>query len=296
MKLLDRRGMSFTIESMTLRMLIFSGKKIESWYSIPLSGNMVREGLIAAPEMVGGMMAEAIQENDIPKRGAITAIPSTGSATQTINLPGVKKGNIKEMVGREIRRTMPGSQDVDFVYWQILSQDGGLKQQQAYTLAVPRNNIVSVVDACRAGGVSLKGMELKPFALFRAVDCNEGVIVHGEMDSIEVVIVEKSFPALFRCIAVKDASPGAEEAAQNLKRELPFTVDYYNRSFRDAKLSPEVPVYLSGELALDPKLAMEITEATGREVIGVEPKVECPPNFPLAQFLTNVGLMLRENW
>jgi hypothetical protein len=191
---------------------------------------------------------------------------------------------------------MPGSQDVDFVYWQMLAQDGGLKQQQAYALAVPRGNIVSVVDACRGAGVSLRGIELKPFAMFRAVDCTEGILVHGEMDSVEVVIVEKSFPALFRCIPVKDTSPNAEEATLNLKRELPFTIDYYNRSFRDAKLSAEVPVYLSGELALDPALAMEITETTGREVIGVEPKIECPPNFPLAQFLVNVGLMLRENW
>jgi hypothetical protein len=296
MKMFDRRGMSFTIESMTLRMLIFSGKKIESWYSVPLGKNMVREGMVTTPDAVGSVMAEAIQENDIPKKGVVTAVPSAGSAPQTINLPGVKKGSVKEMISREIKRAMPGSQDVDFVYWQMLPENGGGKQQRVYALAVPRSNITGVVDACRAGGVNLKGIELKPFALYRAVDCKEGIIVHGEMDSIEVVIVEKSFPALFRCIAVKDATPSAEEASQNLKRELPFTIDYYNRSFRDAKLTPEVPVYLSGELALDPALAMEITETTGREVIGVEPKIECPPNFPLAQFLTNVGLMLRENW
>jgi hypothetical protein len=41
---------------------------------------------------------------------------------------------------------------------------------------------------------------------------------------------------------------------------------------------------------------MDVTETTGREVVGVEPKIECPPNFPLAQFLTNVGLMMMENW
>ncbi len=296
MKLFDRSAMSFTIESMTLRMLIYSGKKIESWYSVPLPGNMVREGLVVTPEAVGSIMEEAIRENDIPKRGVITAVPSSGSATQTINLPGVKKGGLKDMISREIKRAMPGSQDVDFVYWQVLPENGGGKRQQVYALAVPRSNVVGVVDACRACGVTLRGIELKPFAMVRAVDCTEGIIVHGEVDSVEVVIVEKSFPALFRCIPVKDASPSAEEAAQNLLRELPFTIDYYNRSYRDAKLTPEVPVYLSGELALDPKLAMDVTETTGREVIGVEPKVECPPNFPLAQFLTNVGLMMRDNW
>ncbi len=239
-------------------------------------------------------MAEAISENNIPRGGVVCAVPSAGAATQTINLPGVKKGNMKEIISREIKRTMPGSQDVDFVYWQMLPEGNG--RQQVYALTVPKNNVVGVVDACRAGRIALRGIELKPFALLRAVNCKDGIIVHGEVDSVEVVIVDRSFPALFRCISVKDASPDPEVASQNLLRELPFTIDYYNRSYRDAQLAPEVAVYLSGELALDPKLAMDITDKTGREVVAVEPGVECPPNFPLTQFLPNIGLMLREKW
>lgn len=295
MRLFDRRGMAFTIESMTLRLLVFSGRKIESWYSVPLSPNMVREGLIIEPEGVGSVMAEAIRENGIPNRGVVCAVPSTGSATQTLTLPGVKKGKVREMVGREIKRTMPSSVDVDFVYWQQLPREE-VQKQQVYALAVPRSNITSVMEACRAAGVTMRGMELKPFALVRAVNCKSGIIVHAEVDSIEVVVVDKSFPGLFRSIPVKDADPTLEVAAENLLRELPFTIDYYNRTYRESQLDPEAVVYFSGELALDPKLAMEITQATGREVVGVELPEEYPPNFPLAQFLANVGLMLRGKW
>jgi len=287
--------MAFTIESMTLRLLVFSGRKIESWHSVSLSPNLVREGLISVPEGVGSVMAEAIRENDIPKRGVVCAVPSTGSATQTLTMPGVKKGNVKEMVSREIKRTMPGSVDVDFVYWQQLPGEE-VHKQQVYALAVPKSNIVGLVEACRAAGVTMKGIELKPFALVRAVNCKSGIIVHGEVDNVELVVVDKFFPGLFRSVPVKDATPTPEMASQNLLRELPFTIDYYNRTYRDSQLAPEAAVYLSGELALDPKLAMEITQATGREVVGVEPVEEYPPNFPLAQFLTNVGLMLREKW
>lgn len=296
MRLIDNRAMAFSIESMTLRLLVYSGKKIESWYSVPLSPNSTREGLIANPEIVGGILSEAIKEDRLPKSGVVCAVPSIGSATQTLTLPDVKRGNLEEVVLREIRRTMPGSQDVDFVHWQKMPKDGMQKQHKVYTLAVPRSNILGYVDACRAAGLKLRGIELRPFALLRAVDCNEGVIVQGELDNVEVVVVEKSFPALFRSIAVKDEEPDAEVASRHLLRELPFTIDYYNRSFKDAQLGPEAAIYLSGELALDPKLAMEITEATGREVVGAETGIECPPNFPLAQFLTCVGLMLRHKW
>jgi len=289
--------MAFTVESMTLRMLIFSGRKIESWYSVPLSSSLVREGLISVPEGVGSVMAEAIKENVIPNRGVVCAVPSTGSATQTLTLPGVRKGNVKEIVSREIKRAMPSSLDVDFVYWQELPGEE-VQKQQVYALAVPRSSIVGVVEACRAAGVTIRGIELKPFALVRAVNCKSGIIVHGELDNIEVVIVDKFFPGLFRSIPVKDAKPTPEVASQDLLRELPFTVDYYNRTYRESQLDPEAAVYLSGELALDPKLATQITQATGREVVSssVEPPGEYPPNFPLAQFLTNVGLMLRDKW
>ncbi|UCC60468.1 MAG: hypothetical protein JSV02_01170 [Dehalococcoidia bacterium] len=296
MRLFDNRAIAFSVESMTLRILAYSGKKIESWYSVPLSPKSTREGLIVTPEIVGGILSEAIKEYNLPRTGVLCAIPSTGSATQTLTLPDVKGGNLEEVVRREIRRTMPGSQDVDFVYWQKMPRDSLQKQLRVYALAVPRNNILGYADACRAADVKLRGIELRPFALLRAIDCKEGVIVQGELDNVEVVIVEKSFPALYRSIPVKDESPDAEAAGRNLMRELPFTIDYYNRSYPDAQLNPEATIYLSGELALDPKLAMEITEVTGREVVGAETNIDCPPNFPLPQFLTCVGLMLRNKW
>jgi len=292
----DGRGMAFAIESMALRMLVFSGKKIESWYSVPLGERSVREGMVASPEEVGVAMTEAIEENRMPRRGVVCAVPSAGAATQTLALPGVKQGGVGEMVKREMRRTMSSGQETDFIYWQEMPAEGGLKQKKVYTLAVPRKSVLGMLDSCRAAGVTLRGIELKPFALLRAVQCKNGVIVHGEVDNIEVVVVSAGVPALFRSIAPKDPSPTAEAAVQNLLRELPFTIDYYNRSYQDSQLSPEAPVYLGGELALDPELAMGITAATAREVVGVEPTIECPPNFPLAQYLTCVGLMLRERW
>lgn len=296
MKMFDGKSMAFVIEGMTLRMLVSSGNKIDSWYSVPLNGGSVREGVVASADVVGGIMAEAIEENRVPRSGVVCAVSSLGSGSQTLSLPDVKKRRMADMVNREIRRTMPGSSDVDFVYWEQIPAEGGMKQTRIYTLAVPRANVLGMVDACRAANVRLRGMELKPFALLRAVQCRDGIVVHGEVDSVEVIIVSGGFPALFRCISVKDASPTPEAATQNLLRELPFTIDYYNRSFYDSQLSPDVPVHLCGELALDPEMAMGVTAATGREVVGVEPAIECPPNFPVTQFMTCVGLMLRERW
>ncbi|MBE0481396.1 MAG: hypothetical protein IBX68_10520 [Dehalococcoidia bacterium] len=295
MQFLDGRGMAFTIESMCMRVLVYSGQKIESWYSVPLSNKLVREGLIVEPEEMAGVIAESVKENDLPKAACVWAIPSSGSATQTLSLPNVKKSKMKDVIAREIKRVMPGADITDYVFWKEMPR-GGFQKHQVYTLAVPKTTIQNLVETCKAGKLGLKGIELRPFALTRAVSCKYGVIVHGELDNIEIVIVDKFFPALFRSVPIREINGGAEVASQNLLRELPFTIDYYNRTFADSQIDRDAPVYLSGELALEPGLPLEIASVTAREVVSAECPVEAPPNFPLAQFLTTVGLMLRKKW
>lgn len=296
MDLFGGRAMAFTIEGLSLRMLVFSGKKIESWYSVPLNPNLLRDGLVAAPDKVGEVMAEVIKGKGTPSSGVLCALPSAGSTSQTLTLPQLSKGKLEDVVQREIKRLIPGSADTDYIYWQQLPAVSAAKKQAVYALAIPRNNVVNMVEICRTAGVKIKGIELKPFALTRAVNCKTGIIVHCEIDSIEIVIVDKSFPALFRNIPVKDAKPGPDIACQNLLRELPFTIDYYNRSHPDSNVTTDTAIYMSGELALDPQVAVKVSEASGRTVTDVEPQVQCPPNFPLAQYIVNIGLMLREKW
>jgi len=297
MELFISQRMAFTIEGLSLKMLTFAGKRIESWYSIPLNPNFVRDGLVAAPGEIGKIMAGAIQEKGIPVNGVVSALASTGSAGQVMTLPRVKGGKLKEVVVREMRRAMPGAADVDYLYWRPVNMGSTTGQrQEIYALAVPRNNVISMVEVCRTAGVKLKGMELRPFALARAVNCKNGIIVHGEIDNIEIVIVDRSFLAMFRGVPVKEVNPSPEVAWQYLIRELPFTIDYYNRSHHESNITAEAAVYLSGGLALDPEMAPKLAQATGRKVARIEPPPGCPQNFPLEQYLVNVGLMLKGKW
>ncbi len=297
MELFNGRAMAFTIESLSLKMLIFNGKKIESWYSVPLNPNFVKDGLVSAPQDVGKIMAEAIQEKGIPRNGVVSALPSTGSAGQVLTLPRLRGGKMEDVVIREVKRLMPGAADIDYIYWQPMVNGVTAKQKQSvYALAVPRNNVMNMVETCRTAGLKLRGLELRPFALARVVNCKSGIIVHGEVDTIEIVVVDKSFPGLFRNIPVKDANPSLEAAWQNLIRELPFTIDYYNRSHHDSGITAETAIYVSGGLALDPEMPARLAQTTGRKVARVDPPAGCPQNFPLEQYLVNVGLMLKSKW
>jgi hypothetical protein len=298
MAFFNSSAMAFTIEGLSLRILTFSGRKIENWYSIPLNPNFVKDGLVVSPDVVGRVIGEAIQEKGMPRSGAIAALPSTGAASQVLSLPKLKGNKLGETVVREVKRLMPGAVDVDYVYWQTI--DGGIAKsarQSVYALAVPKNSVISIVETCGNAGIKLKGLELRPFALARAVNCKNGIIVHGEVDGSEIVIVDNSIPGLFRNIPVKDAGPSAEAAWQNLLRELPFTIDYYNRTHHESAITAETPIYISGGLILDPGAPERLAQATGgRKVERIEPPPWCPENFPLEEYLVNVGLMLKGKW
>jgi hypothetical protein len=290
------RAMSFTVEGFSLKMLVYVGKKIEGWYSIPLNPGWLRDGLITAPGEVGRVMAETIKGKSLPAKNAVSALASTGSTSQVLAMPKLQKKDMEKTVTWEMKRLMPGSADIDYVYWQPLTWRATKLQQSIYAIAIPMTNVQNMVNTCRAAGVTMKGMELKPFALTRAVNCERGIIVHGEIDNIEIVIVDRYYPALFRAIPVKEANFTAEAATANLMRELPFTIDYYNRSHPESSLTPDCVVYLSGGLSLEPDMAGKVTKATARAVSRVEPPPGCPQNFPLEQQLTNVGLMMKAKW
>jgi hypothetical protein len=304
MALFEGRGMAFVIEGISVKMLVFSGKNIESWYSAPVNPSWVRDGLVASPEHVGGIMADLVKEKKMPQSGVLAALPSAGSGNQVLTLPSIgrlKGRKLNEVVHRELRRVMPGSADVDYIYWQPLHENGARQtKQKVFTLIVPRVNVMSMVETSQYAGITMKALELRPFALTRAVGCKSGIIVHGEVNSIEVVIVDKSIPALFRDITVKEkeatAVPTVETAFQILFRDLPTTIEYYMRMNPDTNINSETPVYFSGSLSLEYDANDRLEKAIGHQVRSVEPPVDCPTNFPLAQYLVNVGLMMKRNW
>jgi len=287
----ENLALALTVEGMALRGLVFADRSVESWFNIPLSPDSVKGGLISAPEKVGKVMAEAIRERGLPRKGVLAALPSSGSVAETLTLARTKKGKLDELVKREVKRLAIASPDSNYLYWQLLSAEGD--KQQVSVLTTPKENVRNLVAACRAAGITLKDIDLKPFALTRAVKCKDGIIVHGEMDCIEIVIVNNFSTSVFRGIPLEAAAPGWDTAISQLLRELPITIDYYNHTHHDSPISPDIAIYLTGELALDSALRQRVAEAAKRPVGSIEPPVDCPKNFPMVQYMTSIGLMLK---
>ena len=285
-------NMCMSIEGAAVRVLTFSGNKVDKWLDIPIESRWAMGGIVSEPHEIGKVLSAAVEENKMPKKGIVCALPSNGSSAQILSLPAnIKKGQIKDLAMRELKRTSTAAAlEGDYVYCYPMPKRAD--KQEVYVLTVPRTNVINLVDACKAAGVQLKDVELMPFALARAVGCKEGIVVHAEIDSVEVIIVADYKPAVFRSVAIRGAVD-SEQACRAVLNELPRAVDYYNRTNLENPLSENAAVYLCGELAVDPELVMGVVEMTEREVASVDISVNCPPEFPQAKYMTQVGLMLK---
>ena len=96
-----------------------------------------------------------------------------------------------------------------------------------------------------------------------------------------------------RGIWLREKDLDAGRVAALLLQQLASTIEYYNDMNRASPLPTDVPVYLTGEAALNPELAQRVSTLSSRTVAPLKPPLTYPENFPVALYMTNIGLILK---
>ena len=286
-----RRIISLSIEGITLRILSFDGGKIERWASVPFNPIFLVNGFVADPIGLGQVIRIALIEREFGKGRLVTALPGLGSVSRVLNVPRVDKGRLGGVVDREARRVMSISPETSHLVWQALP--GKAVQQQVYVLATPKEPLYSLVEAIKVAGITPKIVDLKPLALARAVNQQNAIIANGESNSIELAIIVDDIPRMVRSVYLGAEVMNRERVAIQLAEELSRSISYYNDSNRANPLDRDIPIYLTGEAAEDPRLAIMVSDLAKRRVAPLEPALKLPPDFPLAQYMVNIGLVLK---
>ena len=68
----------------------------------------------------------------------------------------------------------------------------------------------------------------------------------------------------------------------------------YEDIYPGSRVERTVPVFLAGDLGGGLRLADRVRTATGHPIGRLTPLLDYPPDFPIAEYLTNVGLVLKE--
>jgi len=282
---------SISIDGNSLRILNASGKKVDKWDNVSFDSHLVKDGLITDAAQMGQTIKEALKERHLSTKNVRWSLPSIGSASQIVTLPQGSKAKTEVLVQREARRTLSVSPETSYLNWQLLPKVG--TEQQAYVVASPRELIRTLLETCKIAGVSIGSIDLKALALARAVGQENAIIADGEANSVEIIIMLGSIPSLMRGVWIREKDLDTGRVSALLLQQLASTIEYHNDMSRSTPLPSDVPVYLTGEAALNPELAQRVNTLSSRTVASLEPPLTYPEHFPLSLYMTNIGLTLK---
>lgn len=266
------------------------GRSVTQWSSVPISPSLLRNGHVFDVQGMAVAIREALSAHGFRGSSVVFAFPGLRSSTRVLSLPSIPQRQLDAVVNREARRLMAFSPETSYLFWQSLR--GSPAQLRVFVLTVPREPLVSLVEAVRLAGARPRAVDLKPLALIRAVSRDRAIIASVELNSIELVIVVDGLPQLMRGVFLGDEGITSQMVGARLVDEMNRTISFYDDTHKEQPLGRDVPVYLVGDVA-SPDLADMVKNVTGRQVPALQSPIQCPSEMPLAPFAVNLGLALK---
>jgi type IV pilus assembly protein PilM len=287
----EKRIITISIEGTDIRLLIFSGRTVESWDSVAFDPQILKVGQVSDPEGLAEVIRNAMEGRDVLRSQVACALPGLRSVSRVITIPKVSKKELATVVPREVNKLMTLSEEDNVLHWQPLPTE--TDQMDIFVLAIPREPLTTFLEALRIAELTPTTLDLKPLALARAVNQSDAIIASGESNSMELVIVANDIPVLIRSVFLGEGVVTQDYAVGRISDELGRTILTYNEINKDNPLDPEVPIYLCGSAAGGVPFALNVAALTGRTVQPLEPPIALPEGFPVADFMVNVGLLLK---
>jgi hypothetical protein len=110
---------------------------------------------------------------------------------------------------------------------------------------------------------------------------------------MELVIVSDDIPVLIRSVFLGEGVVNQDYAVGRISDELGRTIVTYNEINKERPLDQDTPIYLTGAAAAGVPFALNVAALTGRTVQPLEPPITIPADLPIAEYMVNIGLLLK---
>jgi type IV pilus assembly protein PilM len=283
---------TLSLEGSDVRLLSAEGSQVSLWAETKLAPGLVREGLVVDTAAVGKAIDELLTDYGVSRKKVVTALTGLRAIPRILTLPKIKANLLDDAVRREARKEMPLALDTLYLSWQTVAEKGD--QRQIYLLGVSRELLDAHYQALQAAGASPAATDLKPLALVRAVNRAEAVIADLEEESLTIVLVVEGVPVIMRSFPFESGAGPLSQKVNQLVEELTQTIRFYNESHRESPLRDATPVILTGAVMADPAVVASLRATLDRTVELPDCPLDHPANFPVAQYLVNVGLAMKK--
>ncbi|MEX1252794.1 MAG: pilus assembly protein PilM [Dehalococcoidia bacterium] len=280
------------IECDSVRFLAAKQNRVIEWGLEPLPAGLVHDGVISDPRAVGARIEALLSGHRAVGGRLVLGLSAQRSMPRFLQFPPLAGSMLEEAVRREIKRDAPMPLEEMHLAWQTLEPEAG--QTRVFALAVPLDAIEQHLAALKAANRRPQAIDSKPLALVRAVGRADALIADLEPDSIDVVVVRRCVPVITRTVGLRP-DDSTQDRVRRLGEELTRTVKFYTDTHREDQLPFSTPVFLTGSLAQEVAAAGVVEASVAYQVESLAPPVECPVGLPLATYMVNIGLALKES-
>ena len=288
-----RKLASITIEHGMVKLLTCDGLEVLDYRVLLANPRFFREGQVSNHARVASLLQKVLPEMDGEFRRVIGGLPGFQSRLQLLELPRTSGFNPNVVIPQEASRSMRVSVETYHLNWHRLPDR--LDRTRWLVLAASRRSIASFMDTAERANIRIASMDLRPFALARAVNQPEAVIAWVAPDGCDVIITKDWVPVEHQSLFWGAELVEDTVLVDRLTEIVGRTIATYNQTSPEGPVSEEVPLYVCGSpIRREPDMAQRVATNLQREAGELVSPLVHPPDFPVQDLIVNIGLILRE--
>ena len=277
-RIFARRRLIVTMEDETLRAVLFFGRRVRAWAAIPIEGT----GEIVLPPALARYVRGRTR--------TVVDLPFYATMLSHLKLPKVSPKNLRQVVPSQVSETLPFSlESVDLV-WQMASQDD---DPEIFAAAVPRNVTDAHLRQLRALGLRPKAVFSREVAMAAAA-AGPGVIGYVHDTHVDVVFAHRGVPRVAHRSSFP-ASGSVDERAAAIIRAVEEAIAYEEGQEPWVVADGAPSVLIAGPAYGPADLQSAVEALLGERVGTLALSIEHPDDFPIAEYLPHVGLLLADS-
>lgn len=286
---------SIAVEHGFIKLLVTRGMDVLDYRIVPANPVLFREGMISDASRMAALLKRALQDLDGDHRRVVAAVPGYQTNLRRIELPNVRRMDPKVAIPSEARRTMGVSPENSHLSWRPLP---GAADSSNWLVVSATNRSVSSISAMADGaGVSMKALELRPFAVARATNQPDAVFAWTAADGCDAVVVRDWVPMTYQSAywgAGSEVQP--PDLVNRITEVVESTIAAHNVEAPDLSVSKDMPLFVYGSpTGRDESVGVRVAQNLGMATQEPEIPLNIPDGFPVRELIVNIGLSLWED-
>jgi len=276
-----------------IRVMETRGGMVRSWADVSFEPEEMEQMAKGGKTTLGAKVKQLMDSSGIKAKNVIASISGMYTISRLIpmsNLPPAP--TLEESVHELAQEIMPVPTEGLYVFWQAVGTSE--EERQVFTLGVPRDVMDDNIKALKSVGINPQVIELKTMALARVVNKGQALILNIEPTSFDIIMAVKGVPKIMHSLAWRQDSRNIGDAIEYLATNLEMTVDFYNSHHLDAPFDMTNPLYITGQMSVEPELMEKLRARLGFNVEELKPPLDCPDFLPISQYAVNIGLAMRK--